>query len=84
MSDRETDFKKNNRANIRENRETAFRKNQEITLSVDDLGTMGEGIGHRDGCTFFVAGALPGETVEDAKKRLAEEQRNREEAAKGE
>ena len=63
MSDRETDFKKNNRANIRENRETAFRKNQEITLSVDDLGTMGEGIGHRDGCTFFVAGALPGETV---------------------
>ena len=63
MSDRETDFKKNNRANLRENRETAFRKNQEITLSVDDLGTMGEGIGHRDGCTFFVAGALPGETV---------------------
>lgn len=40
-----------------------FKKNQEITLTIDDLGTNGEGIGHREGCVFFVAGALPGEEV---------------------
>ena len=40
-----------------------LRKNQEITLKIDDLGNNGEGIGHVDGYALFVKDALPGETV---------------------
>ena len=35
-----------------------------ITLNIHDLGSNGEGVGYFEGSTFFVAGALPGETVE--------------------
>lgn len=40
-----------------------FKKNQEITLKIDDLGNNGEGIGHVDGYALFVKDALPGETI---------------------
>lgn len=40
-----------------------WKKNQEITLQIDDLGNNGEGIGHADGYAFFVKDALPGETI---------------------
>ena len=40
-----------------------FSKNQEIVLTIDDIGVDGEGIGHIDGYTFFVKEALPGETI---------------------
>ncbi len=40
-----------------------FKKNQEITLTIDDIGNNGEGIGHIDGYALFVKDALPGETV---------------------
>lgn len=40
-----------------------FVKNEELVLQIDDLGKDGEGIGHVDGYTLFVKGALPGETV---------------------
>ncbi len=40
-----------------------LRKNQEITLKIDDLGNNGEGIGHVDGYALFVKDALPGETI---------------------
>lgn len=36
---------------------------QEKTLTIHDLGHSGEGVGYVDGKTFFVDGALPGETV---------------------
>lgn len=40
-----------------------FQKNEELILNIDDLGKDGEGIGHVEGYTLFVKGALPGETV---------------------
>ena len=40
-----------------------LRKNQVITLKIDDLGNNGEGIGHVDGYALFVKDALPGETI---------------------
>ena len=40
-----------------------FKKNQEVTVTIDDLGKDGEGIGHIDGYTLFIKDALPGETV---------------------
>ena len=40
-----------------------FKKNQEIILTIDDLGNNGEGIGHVDGYALFVKDALPGETI---------------------
>ncbi len=38
-------------------------KNEEIVVTVDDIGKDGEGIGHYDGYALFIKGALPGETV---------------------
>lgn len=40
-----------------------WKKNDEVELTVEDLGNDGEGIGHLDGYTLFVKGALPGEKV---------------------
>lgn len=40
-----------------------WKKNDEIILTIDDLGNNGEGIGHVDGYTLFVRDALPGEEV---------------------
>ena len=40
-----------------------FKKNQEVVVTIDDLGNEGEGIGHLDGYALFVKDALPGETV---------------------
>lgn len=40
-----------------------FKKNQEVVVTIDDLGNEGEGIGHLDGYALFVKEALPGETV---------------------
>lgn len=40
-----------------------LKKNQEVTLRIDDLGNNGEGIGHMDGYALFVKGALPGEII---------------------
>lgn len=36
---------------------------EELVLSIDSLGPSGEGVGHLDGYTIFVDGALPGEVV---------------------
>lgn len=38
-------------------------KNQYYEMTIDDMGTSGEGIGKIDGYTLFVPGALPGELV---------------------
>ena len=38
-------------------------KNQEFTAVIHALGTQGEGIANADGVTFFIPGALTGETV---------------------
>ncbi|MDD3243647.1 MAG: 23S rRNA (uracil(1939)-C(5))-methyltransferase RlmD [Eubacteriales bacterium] len=40
------------------------RKNQDITLTIDSLGSDAQGIGRYDGFVVFVPGALPAETVE--------------------
>lgn len=40
------------------------KKNEEVCLSITDIGTGGEGIGHlEDGYTLFVQGALPGDEI---------------------
>ncbi|MCI8633451.1 MAG: 23S rRNA (uracil(1939)-C(5))-methyltransferase RlmD, partial [Lachnospiraceae bacterium] len=39
-------------------------KNQDIELTIEDLGSRGEGIGRFQGFTVFVEGALPGETIQ--------------------
>lgn len=41
----------------------AVEKNQEYVIEIESFGNSGEGIGHIDGYTLFVTGALPGETV---------------------
>ena len=41
----------------------ALKKNDELELTIDDLGKDGEGIGHVDGYALFVKEALPGELV---------------------
>ncbi len=38
-------------------------KNQEIRLTIDDLGNDGEGIGHYEGYAVFVKNALPKEVI---------------------
>ena len=40
-----------------------FRKNQELTLTIDSVTAEGQGVGRADGVAFFVPYALPGETV---------------------
>lgn len=40
-----------------------WKKNEEIVIEIEDLGSVGEGIGRADGYTLFVKGALPGEIV---------------------
>lgn len=40
-----------------------YEKNQIITVTIEDIGTDGEGIGHIDGYTFFIKDAVPGDTV---------------------
>lgn len=38
-------------------------KNQEYTLTIEDLGNDGEGIGHIDGMAVFVKDAIPGDVI---------------------
>lgn len=40
-----------------------FRKNDLVTVTVEDIGSEGEGIGRVDGFTLFVKDAVPGDTV---------------------
>lgn len=48
---------------IRGNVKMNFKKNDEIEITINDIGKDGEGIGQVDGFTFFVKGALPNEKV---------------------
>lgn len=45
-------------------KEAPVKKNDVIKITIDDLGTHGEGIGRYEGYTLFVDGGLPGEEVE--------------------
>ncbi len=40
-----------------------MKKNDEITIDITDIGSAGEGIGHFEGMTYFVNGAIPGDTI---------------------
>ena len=40
-----------------------YQKNDLITVTIEDVGTEGEGIGKVDGFTLFVKDAVPGDTV---------------------
>ena len=52
-----------------------FKKDDIITVAIEDMGTDGEGIGKIDGFTFFIKDALIGDVVEakvmKAKKNYA-------------
>lgn len=41
-----------------------YRKNDSVTVTIEDLGAEGEGIGKIDGFPLFVKDAVPGDTVE--------------------
>lgn len=41
-----------------------FQKNDIVTVTVEDIGSEGEGIGRVDGFTLFVKDAVPGDTVQ--------------------
>ena len=43
--------------------EMEITKGQEFSLEIDDMGTDGEGIGHKEGYTLFVKDALVGDIV---------------------
>lgn len=53
----------------------SYQKNEILTVTIEDMGSEGEGIGHVDGFTLFVKDALIGDTVEvkimKAKKHFA-------------
>ena len=40
-----------------------FEKGQEYKVRIEDISDQGQGIGHIDGFTVFVSGALPGDLV---------------------
>ena len=40
-----------------------FQKNQELTLEITGVTSVGQGVGRSEGVAFFVPFALPGETV---------------------
>ena len=41
-----------------------FRKNDIVTVDIEDIGSEGEGIGRVEGFALFVKDALPGDRVE--------------------
>ena len=41
-----------------------YRKNEKVTVQIDDIGNDGEGIGKVGGYTLFVKDAVIGDTVE--------------------
>ncbi|MCM1542972.1 MAG: 23S rRNA (uracil(1939)-C(5))-methyltransferase RlmD [Blautia sp.] len=41
-----------------------YKKNDRVTVTIEDMGTEGEGIGKANGFTLFVKDAVPGDTVE--------------------
>ena len=41
-----------------------FKKDDCVTLHIEDIGTSGEGIGKADGFTFFVKDAIVGDVIE--------------------
>ena len=41
-----------------------YRKNDIVTVQIEDIGNDGEGIGKTDGYTLFVKDAVIGDTVE--------------------
>ncbi len=43
--------------------EIIFRKNDEITLTIEDISDDGSGIGRSEGFIFFVKNTLPGDTI---------------------
>lgn len=45
-------------------RQIPVEKNQKVIMTINDIGTEGQGIGRVDGYTLFVDGGLPGEEVE--------------------
>ena len=47
-----------------------MKKNDTFQLQITDLGTGGEGIGKKEGMTFFVKGALPGDLIEAGVTKL--------------
>ena len=47
-----------------------MKKNDTFQLQITDLGTGGEGIGKREGMTFFVKVALPGDLIEAGVTKL--------------
>ncbi len=47
-----------------------LKKNDEITLKIEDLTVQGEGIGRADGMPFFVRGAIPGDTIRAGVTRM--------------
>jgi predicted RNA-binding protein with TRAM domain len=40
-----------------------FKKNDYVTVKIEDIGNDGEGIGKHEGFTLFVKGALPGDVA---------------------
>lgn len=48
----------------KEKRQVPVSKNDKVIMTINDIGTEGQGIGRVDGYTLFVDGALPGEEVE--------------------
>ena len=48
----------------RANNQMDYRKNQQVTVKIEDIGINGEGIGHISGYTLFVKDAIVGDLVE--------------------
>ena len=40
-----------------------YQKNDMVTVTIEDIGTEGEGIGKVDGFTLFIKDSVPGDVV---------------------
>ena len=47
-----------------------FEKNEIVTVTIEDIGNEGEGIGRVNGFTLFVKDAVVGDTVEADRKSV--------------
>ena len=45
----------------------AYKKNDRVTVTIEDMGMDGEGIGKADGYTLFIKDAVIGDLVEGVK-----------------
>ena len=53
-----------------------MKKNDFVTLTIEDIGVGGEGIGKAEGMTFFVKDAVVGDVIQAKELRICQADEN--------